>query len=138
MTVWVSDPTEARTEATSEWDFIGSFVFLVEELGEFRWPMSWFFSGISALRLVTDMATDPAIVETGMYRRNGREPLFSRWDTSHPVEKLRTIGGAVGSPRRVEAVYKVAYMSEEITHIVGGPEVRVNDILAYPLYVIEP
>ncbi|GGO47912.1 hypothetical protein GCM10012287_21670 [Streptomyces daqingensis] len=69
----------------------------------------------------------------GLARRPGEE--LGRGSSAHPVEKLRQVGGVAGAPRIVNAIYKIAYMTNEQTATLQGREVRVNDILAYPLVV---
>jgi len=53
----------------------------------------------------------------------------------HPVEKLKRVGGTVGHARRIEAVYKIGYMTNEQAARRDGVAIRVNDIMAYPLYI---
>lgn len=139
LTVWVIDPPEPL-QPREEWDFSTSFVFIVEELGEFRWPMGWFLSGISALRLVAEVLTDPrpeTISHDSMHRLGATPDRFGRWQDDHPVERLRVIGGTVGRPRIIDTVYKIEYMTDEQSYPYNGAQLRVSDILAYPLYIAE-
>jgi hypothetical protein len=39
--------------------------------------------------------------------------------------------------RRVEIVYRIAEMTNEQATTIDGKEVRLNDILAYPLYIAD-
>ena len=44
-------------------------------------------------------------------------------------------GGVVGSPRKINTVYKIAYTTNELAYSPNGENVRVNGILTYPLYI---
>lgn len=137
VTVWVSDP-RPPTIPRQEWDFSTSFLFLVEELGEFKWPMGWFMSGISSLRIVAEFLTEPRDLSyEALFEVRGAGDRFGRWQTDHPVMRLQEIGGVVGSSRRIESVYKVAYMTDEQSYSVNDETYRVSDILAYPLYIAD-
>jgi hypothetical protein len=134
LRVWVVDPLESSTQPAGPWDFVGSFVFLVEAMTRSEFPLH-LVSGVSALRALVDVTAghDPN-VGPGLLGLAPREEL-GRGSVAHPVEKLRRVGGIPGSPRLVDAVYKIAYMTNEQSATLGGKEVRVNDILAYPLMV---
>jgi len=71
-----------------------------------------------------------------MARRNLRSDRFGIYG-GHPIEKLIAAGGKPGRPRNIETVYKTAYMTNEQGYSNNGEIVRVNDILAYPLYISE-
>src|ERR1044071_7918440 len=51
LRVWVSEPLEGGGEARFPGDFVGSFVFLVDELADTH-TLGRHISGISALRLL--------------------------------------------------------------------------------------
>lgn len=137
LNIWIGDPPELL-EPRGEWDFSSSFLFLVEELGEFQWPMPWFMSGISSLRLVAEVLTESRELSIeNMFDLRSSADRFGRWQSDHPVERLRGIGGVVGSPRRIECVYKIAYMTDEQAYPRGEEVLRVSDLLAYPLYIAD-
>jgi len=136
LNIWVCDPLLPLPEKTHDWDFIGSFVFIVEELGEYAWPSSWFTSGISALRLlVDDLAAGTDFTFERREKLSSTADTYGRWNSEHPIEKLVRAGGVVGAPRKINCVYKIAYMTNEQAYSRSGENVRVNDILAYPLYI---
>jgi hypothetical protein len=138
LNVWVSDPLPLRSPRINEWDFAGSFLFLVEELGQFQWPMGWFMSGISALRVVVDVLQDGLVLTSdGLFDVAGSEDKYGRWESEHPIEKLVSVGGVAGRPRRIDTIYKIAYMTDEQAYVVDGVHTRVNDILAYPLFIAD-
>jgi len=139
LTVWVVDPPEP-TQSRDEWCFSTSFVFIVEELGQFRWPIAWFISGISALRIVAEVLTDPrqhTMSQESIFKLRDSPDRFGRWQEDHPIERLREIGGVAGRTRIIETVYKIEYMTDEQSYPYNGQQLRVSDILGYPLYIAE-
>jgi hypothetical protein len=140
LTVWVSDPPEPVLPRGT-WDFTTSFLFIVQELGEYEWPIGWFMSGISSLRIVAEVLTNPRSYTMSYdeaVRDLARSPdRFGRWQPDHPIERLREIGGVVGRSRIIDTIYKIAYMTDEQSYPYKGEELRVSDILAYPLYIAE-
>lgn len=137
LNVWVGDPPPRPAEGHNEWDFSTSYLFLVEELGEFTWPGGWFVSGISSLRLVAEFLFSSALDDMeSLHRASASEDAFGRWNPVHPIEKLKRAGGIAGAPRRVETVYKIAYATDEQSDSLQGRPRRVSDVLGYPLYIV--
>lgn len=135
LTVWVCWPLQPLPKPTDPWDATGSFVFLVEELGFFEWPAGSQISGISSLRLAVEVVASDMTWE----EIRALPPIadrFSEQVTTDPISKLKSIGGIVGVPRPITTVYKIAYMNDEQGWNFDGSFLRVNDILAYPLYII--
>jgi hypothetical protein len=132
--VWVLDPTKPSREPIDKWDWLGAYVFIVQELLDLKIPdAGW--SGVSALRLLIEGI---AVKERVTVRELARsDDVFGRWHEGHPLEKLKKIGGTIGRSRRIETIYKIAYMSDEQSINVDGVNKRINDILAYPLYIAE-
>jgi hypothetical protein len=62
---------------------------------------------------------------------------YGRDDPAHPIDKLRRVGGIPLRRRRVEVVYRIAVMTDEQATTINGEEIRLNDILAYPLYIAD-
>jgi hypothetical protein len=140
LTVWVSDPLDDAGEPEDEWDFLGSFLFIVQELGQgLNWPTSTFISGMSALRMIVDfiVGQEPFGYRPIMEHIQSEGDDFGRFNPQHPIEKLAAVGGKPGRPRRIDTVYKIEYMTNEQSAPLSGKVVRVNDILAYPLYIAE-
>jgi len=136
LVVWVSDPITGQSD--DPWTFAGSFVFLVEGHPS-PTGLSSMISGISALRYVVDFLAGHSPEPISTARELSRWPeRFGRFDPRHPIEKLGEVGGTMGRPRPIETVYKIAYMTDEQAHVLDGKEIRVNDILAYPLYIGAP
>lgn len=142
LTVWVFEPLgpeigfiDSEPDGSWAWDWVGAYLFLVEEhQSEPESTRCW--SGISALRLLVE---DIAGHNPG-FRKSpdgiGRD-RYGRDDPTHPIEKLRRAGGMPLRRRRVEIVYRVAAMTNEQATTIDGKEVRLNDILAYPLYIAD-
>ena len=137
VTIWVSDPVELRKSSYARWEFPGAFVFLVEELGDFSWSKPYAITGISALRLIVDFLSTGQDYSKSVQGVAGSPDEFGRDSSKHPIQKLVEAGGYVGRSRIIESVYKIAYMSNEQAAEINGHEVRVCDILAYPLYISE-
>jgi hypothetical protein len=139
LTVWIADPPEPVLPQDDS-DFTTSFLFIVEEIGEFQWPMRWFMSGISSLRVVAEVLTDPRLhtmAAESLFEVLGSPDRFGGWHDDHPVERLREIGGVVGRTRIIDTIYKIEYMTDEQSYQYKGEKLRVSDILAYPLYIAE-
>jgi hypothetical protein len=101
--------------------------------------MPTFISGMSALRMVVDFIVGQEPFghrPTTEHIRSGGDD-FGRFNPKHPIEKLAAVGGTPGRPRRIDTVYKIEYMTDEQSAPLSGKVVRVNDILAYPLYIAE-
>jgi len=140
LTVWVFEPLgshigfiDSEPDGSWAWDWLGTYLFLVEEhLGDSESIRCW--SGISALRLLVDgiAGHDPKFPKLpAIGDRYGRD------DPAHPIDKLRRVGGVPLRQRRVEIVYRIAEMTNEQATTIDGKEVRLNDILAYPLYIAD-
>lgn len=142
LTVWVFEPLgpeigfiHSEPDGSWAWDWVGTYLFLVEaHSSEPESRHRW--SGVSALRLLVDgiAGHDPEFP---------RPPgglgldLYGRDDPAHPIDKLRRVGGMPLRRRRVEIVYRIAAMTDEQATTINGKEVRLNDILAYPLYIAD-
>jgi hypothetical protein len=141
LTVWVFEPLgqelgfiDSEPDGSPAWDWIGTYLFLVEaHLNDSEQKQLW--SGISALRLLVDAIAghDPGLRVTPPSAGD----QYGRDNPAHPVDKLRLAGGIVLRPRRVEIVYRIAAMTNEQATTINGKELRLNDILAYPLYIAD-
>lgn len=131
LLVWVSDPLDTDETPEHEWDWIGSFLFVVQEPLDID-PMI-FMSGISALRFIIEGLAEGK----SLSRVNGGFDQFGRDSSIHPLKKLESVGGIAGRERKIDIVYKIAYMTDEQSWTCGGKPTRVNDIFAYPLYIAE-
>lgn len=135
LRVWVLDPVEPSREPAYEEDWLGAYVFIVEQLLDLK-ASRFVISGISALRFIAEkIAIDE---DVRMDDLMGSEDVFGRWHEGHPIEKLKAVGGRAGRRRKIDTIYKIGYMSDEqYVEVDDGTEGRINDILAYPLYIAE-
>ena len=127
---------DSEPDGSWAWDWVGTYLFLVEEhLSDPE--RKYHCSGISALRLLVDVIAghDPGL------RANLPGGLatdqYGRDNPAHPIDKLRRVGGMPLRPRCVEIVYRIAAMTNEQATTINGKELRLNDILAYPLYIAD-
>lgn len=138
LKVWIIDPGEPTREPDDEYDWIGSFVFIVEDLSDFPWMMPWQLSGISALRMIAEVVAVAEPITFGeLQTLRTKDDLYGRWHDGHPIEKLEQVGGVSGRPRKIETIYKIGYMNNEQSGSINGQPRRMNDILAYPLFIAE-
>ena len=127
LTVWVSDPKRAP-KPKDEWDWTGSFLFLPTIHYE-DGKTATCLSGCSALQFIVNAASDRPL-----FTRDWNEP-FGRNSNKHPIEKLSQLGAFVSEERKLESLYYVRYITNEQTYSRDGSEVRVNDIVGYPIYI---
>ena len=142
ITVWILDPVNEPGSKMPhlEPEYRESIVFIVQELSEFH--ANSFITGISALRMAIEIA--PTIDEFD-YRfwSYGKEVIPSpEHDPSlrhlgHPIKRLAQVGGIVNRPRKIETIYKIAYASDEHYLLINNDWRRIDDILAYPLFIAE-
>lgn len=143
LTVWVFEPIgtqigfiDSEADGSWAWDWIGTYLFIVEE--HFSDPQpKYHFSGISALRLLVDVVAghDPRVRDK-FYEGITEDP-YGRDNSAHPIDKLRRVGGVPMRPRNVEIVYRIGLMTDEQATTINGEQIRLNDILAYPLYIAD-
>jgi hypothetical protein len=127
LAVWVSDP-DPMDFSDIPWDFAGTFLYLTEFLVD-EGPFQTVYSGCSALQAIANSMFNRPFLE-----RDCKEPL-GRENLAHPIEKLQRLGGMVGDLREIECLYRIRYMTNEQSYLINGKERRVNDLLAYPIYI---
>lgn len=131
IVLWVSEP-DPEQYVNDGRSFIGTFLFLVESFNatpEFCGMMS----GCSALQYVYNLSKN---LDESALHQSGGEP-FGRWNYIHPLEKIKSMGGEIVSKKRVTSLYKMKYFTNEQSYTLNQQERRVNDLLSYPLYIIE-
>jgi hypothetical protein len=133
LTVWVIDPVEPTREPRGKWEWLGSFVFIVQEVADLTSPRTG-VSGISALRMVVDVVANDEDVD--LEELQTKQDAFS-CGKDHPIKKLERIGAISSRPRRIETIYKIGYMGDEQSVKIQWRRKRINDILAYPLFIAE-
>jgi hypothetical protein len=125
--IWISDPNPTDFNGP-EWSFSGSFLYLTELIFDNIVYQS-VYSGCSALRFIANAATGAPFLE-----RSGSDDL-GRDNADHPIDKLRPFGAVKGDPRRIEALYRIRYMTDEQVYTYQDQEHRVHDILGYPIFI---
>ena len=133
LTVWVCGPTNPVLIQKDPWDVVDSVLFLVQELNSLD-GLPRGISGISALRLVTDVI-GTRLTPHDLYELASGEDEYSNRVEADPIAKLKAAGGQVGLPRPISTIYKVSYMNDEQGIHLSEAFFRINDILAYPLYI---
>jgi len=129
LAVWISDPDP--TLYTNE-DYIwrGTFLYLTELWLDDSGPSFW--SGCSALQSIVNACQGKALNnrDTG----ESWEP-FGRGSYDHPVKKLASIGAVIGDQRIITSLYIKRSITNEQCYIWNGEKRRVNDLLAYPIFI---
>lgn len=124
--LWVSDPNPA--DLAHDWNFTGTFLLLTElHLDDHRFETT--HSGCSALQAVVNgLQGNPLLV-------GARGEPLGRGGVQHPIEKLQRVTAVVNEPRKIRALYRVRYMTNEQCYIYKNERYRVNDLLAYPIFI---
>lgn len=140
ITLWLSDPsdddiTPKRLAKSWKWDgnWNGTYLILIETVWErIAGDISDHgLSGCSALQAVANIASN-----RGIFTPNFEEPL-GRSEAEHPIDKLVKFGGVKYGKRTIKALYRTRYMSDEQISVYRGKPRRFNDLLGYPLYIID-
>jgi hypothetical protein len=130
LAVWVSDP-DPTIYSNEEWVWRGTFLYLTELwLDDAGYGTVW--SGCSALQAVENGVEGKEL--TDRKASFAMEPL-GRGSHDHPVAKLESLGARIGDLRRITALYKKRYFTDEQCYIWGGKQRRVNDLLGYPIFI---
>ena len=128
LAIWIADPPPRRSEPEHEWDFFGSYLFLVESDHRPSSAYSRFYlSGVSALAKCVRLA-QPG-VDRGVVEDLGRS------SSEHPIQKLERLGAVASVEREIETLYSIRYVTDEQCGW-SVSEGRANDILAYPLAIL--
>ena len=113
VTVWVIgiDDIERETRA-SRWR-AGPQVLVVQELTSFP-QASTYISGISAVRIIREVLADSSVADFEkwqyQYAASGG-PDFEPLGYRNAIDDLVRMGGIAKRPRKIETIYKIAYMS---------------------------
>lgn len=129
--VWISDP-DPGLYSDDEFIWKGTFLYLIQAVYDNN-KYSFVMSGVSALQALANLVTGENFFEIS---KGQGEPL-GRWNYQHPVEKLAELGGIISEERSLISLYKKRYMTDEQCYEYKGQKRRVNDLLAYPLWIKE-
>ena len=136
VTIWVigTDDIEYNTGTSSYWT--GPHVFIVQELTSFPQARTY-ISGISAVRIIKEVIIDSSVTDFEKWQRQYvlGGPDFGYRAYQNAINEFTRIGGVASRPRRIETIYKIAYMSHQEGRT--GPATRIGDIFAYPLFIAE-
>lgn len=132
LSVWISDPDPSIFSENS-YEYRGTFLFLVETIYEdTNNSYCTTISGCSALQAIVNIATGKELFDNKNW---GDEP-YGRWNHDHPGIKLGSIGAfTTGEARSIESLYMRRYITDEQSYFYKARKMRVNDLLAYPLYI---
>ncbi len=129
LAVWISDPSEDDF-TDEEWEWHGTFLYLTEgHWDNKRYHSVW--SGCSALQAIVNVANGAPLI---LPEPVGDEP-YGRWCNEHPITKLGRLNSIVMDTRKITTLYRKRYMTDEQCYVVNGQKRRVNDLLAYPLFI---
>lgn len=129
FSLWVSNPSKIifdEEKIIQE----GTFLYLPEV-----WIDSGYYhrtvSGCSALKFLVN-----ALTESKLFERDsiGNE-LFGRDSNKHPIDKLLKLGCEVKYQKRITTLYKKRYITDEQCYIFNNKNIRVNDLMGYPIYI---
>ena len=131
VVVWISDP-DPGLYVDDDFVWKGTFLYLLETIYDDH-HSTHMMSGVSALQALSNILTGKKFFELP---KPPGEPL-GRWDYQHPVKKLEKLGGFVSDERKLASLYKKRYMTDEQSYEYKGKQRRVNDLLAYPVWIRE-
>lgn len=130
LSVWISDPNFTDLGDENKWEHHGCFLYLTEGYYD-SMAFGLTMSGCSVLQAVVNIVQGKEVLA----RDQEGEP-FGREYYTHPVHKLRVLGTTVSPRRRITALYKRRYMTDEQCFTYKRRHYRACDLLAYPLYII--
>jgi hypothetical protein len=134
LAVWIADPDPAQF-SSERYIWRGTFLYLtqlwLDEKADFQ-----MYSGRSALLALINLWNGRGLLANGEANGEAFEPL-GRGNFDHPIEKLRSRGALVGDEREILTLYMPRYMSDEQCYRFDGNERRVNDLLAYPIFIAQ-
>lgn len=127
MAVWIADPDPAQL-SSKPWAFEGTFL-LLPQINFDNTRFEFVHSGCSALQAVMNGYEGKSVI------LGARGEPLGRGSYQHPIEKLAQIGGTATHPQRIRVLYRMRYITNEQCYTLDGKQHRVNDLLAYPLFI---
>lgn len=134
IVVWVSEPDPRHLGNENDWEFTGTFLYLLETVGDFG-DYTRVVSGYSALLALCNLAHGHDFFDSSFNKKD--EETLGRWNYIHPIEKLKSLGAIVTGTRKIDTLYRCRYFTDEQSYTYNGEKYRVCDLLAYPIYIKE-
>lgn len=128
LAVWVLDPDPRHLGCKENFEFYGTFLYLVESYSDDS-QFELTRSGCSALKAVVNIMEGNRVISLDVGEK------FGRGSYDHPVEKLEKIGFERSLPQKIETLYCTRYMTDEQCFQIGHEKYRTCDLLAYPIYI---
>jgi hypothetical protein len=94
-------------------------------------------SGRSALQALVNLFEGRELLNCGESNSEVAEP-FGRSSYLHPLNKLKKYDVILGDEREITTLYRCRYMTNEQCYEFEGEKRRVNDLLAYPIFIASP
>lgn len=134
FTLWISNPdTDDVQQDNLIYNYTGTFLYITQMwLDNGRY--SHMYSGCSALQSIVNFLEGRPILNTILHA--GQEK-FGRNDMRHPIDKLVSLGAKVNATKKITCLYRKRYITNEQCFIFNNKEARVNDLLAYPIFIAE-
>ncbi|OJD42610.1 hypothetical protein BAU22_22395 [Bacillus sp. 4048] len=132
--LWISDPNTSDIQhGEIIHNYTGTFLYITQMWLDNGW-YSPIRSGCSALQAIVNYLEGRPILNTILH--GGRE-RFGRSNFQHPIDKLISLGAKKGSTKEITCLYQKRYITNEQCYIFNSKETRVNDLLAYPIFISE-
>lgn len=132
--LWVSDPDPNDIQyGEMLYNYTGTFLYITQMWLDNGW-YSPIQSGCSALQAIVNFLEGRSVLNTILH--SGREK-FGRNNLDHPIEKLISLGARRGSTKTITCLYQKRYITNEQCYLFNNREARVNDLLAYPIFISE-
>ncbi|GGO05898.1 hypothetical protein [Saccharibacillus kuerlensis] len=132
--LWISDPnTDDIQQGNLIYNYTGTFLYITQmwlDNGKY----SHMYSGCSALQSIVNFLEGRPILNTILH---AGEEKFGRSDKRHPIDKLVGLGAKRGATKKITCLYRKRYITNEQCFIFNNKEARVNDLLAYPIFITE-
>lgn len=129
--VWVSQPDGKMLTGQGYGE--GTYLYLIEDHSRDD-NYSCMYSGCSALQLVIR-----ELRETEQLSIPEDEPVsgYNRTDLRTPEETLRQLGATALATRRITALYRIRYFSDEQFFAREATQHRSFDLVGYPIVILE-
>lgn len=132
IAVWVAEPNPDHLGVEEDWEYNGTFLYLLETLSD-SGEYTSVISGVSALLALCNIVHGYNFFDRSLNKDN--KETFGRWNYVHPIEKLKSIGAIQIEERKIDTLYRCRYITNEQSYTYNNKKYRVCDLLAYPIYI---